>query len=151
MRRRHRRETRLTPPLPRTATHDYLRERGLLDKGGLLGQLGDTLTNNVDGIITGVEGALGDVVNGLTGALATGVKESDRRPDADHPYMEPGPTDQRGPCPGLNTLAVRHAPFRRAVVSCSLEPTLTFSTFAEPRLPPSQRHCHGRADHAGDV
>lgn len=24
---------------------------------------------------------------------------------ADHPFKEPGPTDQRGPCPGLNTLA----------------------------------------------
>ncbi|GAA5848950.1 hypothetical protein JCM9279_004674 [Rhodotorula babjevae] len=95
----------MAAPGAEQATHDYLKERGLLDKGGLLGQLGDTLTNNVDGIITGVEGALGDVVNGLTGALATGVKESDRRPDADHPYMEPGPTDQRGPCPGLNTLA----------------------------------------------
>jgi len=26
-------------------------------------------------------------------------------PDADHPYKAPGPKDQRGPCPGLNTLA----------------------------------------------
>ncbi|KAG8855723.1 hypothetical protein FRB96_006767 [Tulasnella sp. 330] len=26
-------------------------------------------------------------------------------PDADHPFMAPGPTDQRGPCPGLNALA----------------------------------------------
>lgn len=25
--------------------------------------------------------------------------------DADHPYQAPGPTDIRGPCPGLNTLA----------------------------------------------
>lgn len=24
---------------------------------------------------------------------------------ADHPFQAPGPTDQRGPCPGLNTLA----------------------------------------------
>lgn len=24
-------------------------------------------------------------------------------PDDDHPFMAPGPTDQRGPCPGLNT------------------------------------------------
>lgn len=26
-------------------------------------------------------------------------------PDAAHPYQAPGPTDERGPCPGLNTLA----------------------------------------------
>ncbi|OCH90908.1 Cloroperoxidase [Obba rivulosa] len=26
-------------------------------------------------------------------------------PDADHPFMAPEPTDQRGPCPGLNVLA----------------------------------------------
>ena len=25
--------------------------------------------------------------------------------DAAHPYIAPGPGDQRGPCPGLNTLA----------------------------------------------
>ena len=60
--------------------------------------------NGASGLVTGVEGALGDLVNGLTGALATGVKESDRRPDADHPFIPPSPTDQRGPCPGLNTL-----------------------------------------------
>ncbi|EMD36869.1 heme-thiolate peroxidase [Gelatoporia subvermispora B] len=34
------------------------------------------------------------VVDGLT-----------KIPDDDHPFMAPGPTDQRGPCPGLNTLA----------------------------------------------
>ncbi|TFY81293.1 heme-thiolate peroxidase [Hericium alpestre] len=28
-----------------------------------------------------------------------------RIPDAAHPFQPPGPTDQRGPCPGLNTLA----------------------------------------------
>jgi hypothetical protein len=26
-------------------------------------------------------------------------------PDADHPYIAPGPNDLRGPCPGLNTMA----------------------------------------------
>ena len=25
--------------------------------------------------------------------------------DAAHPFIEPGPNDMRGPCPGLNTLA----------------------------------------------
>jgi len=28
-----------------------------------------------------------------------------RFPEASHPFMPPGPTDVRGPCPGLNTLA----------------------------------------------
>ncbi|KZT41045.1 Cloroperoxidase [Sistotremastrum suecicum HHB10207 ss-3] len=32
----------------------------------------------------------------------TGIKQI---PDAAHPYVAPGPGDQRGPCPGLNTLA----------------------------------------------
>ncbi|KAJ7261525.1 Chloroperoxidase [Mycena rebaudengoi] len=32
----------------------------------------------------------------------TGLK---RIPDAAHPYIAPGPNDQRGPCPGMNTLA----------------------------------------------
>ncbi|GAA6036391.1 hypothetical protein JCM8097_001698 [Rhodosporidiobolus ruineniae] len=76
----------MAAPGAEQATHDYLKQRGLLEDRGLL----DTL---------------GDLVNGLSGALATGVKESDRRPDADHPFQAPGPTDQRGPCPGLNTLA----------------------------------------------
>ncbi|KAJ7186452.1 Chloroperoxidase [Mycena filopes] len=32
----------------------------------------------------------------------TGTK---RIPDADHPFIAPGPNDQRGPCPAMNTLA----------------------------------------------
>ncbi|KZT37902.1 Cloroperoxidase [Sistotremastrum suecicum HHB10207 ss-3] len=32
----------------------------------------------------------------------TGIKKI---PDDDHPFIAPGPDDQRGPCPGLNTLA----------------------------------------------
>ncbi|KAJ7266285.1 Chloroperoxidase [Mycena rebaudengoi] len=28
-----------------------------------------------------------------------------RVPDADHPFIAPGPNDMRGPCPGMNTLA----------------------------------------------
>ncbi|GAA5853084.1 hypothetical protein JCM8547_000195 [Rhodosporidiobolus lusitaniae] len=83
-------------------THEYLRERGLLDT---LGTLGSAVVSGGETVITGVEGALGDVVNGLSGTLASGIKTSDKRPDAAHPYKAPGPTDQRGPCPGLNTLA----------------------------------------------
>ncbi|KAJ7627233.1 Chloroperoxidase [Roridomyces roridus] len=32
----------------------------------------------------------------------TGIKQV---PDVDHPFIAPGPDDQRGPCPGMNTLA----------------------------------------------
>ncbi|KAJ6517650.1 hypothetical protein DFH09DRAFT_1428771 [Mycena vulgaris] len=32
----------------------------------------------------------------------TGLKQI---PDAAHPFIAPGPNDQRGPCPGMNTLA----------------------------------------------
>ncbi|BGP43028.1 hypothetical protein JCM10449v2_007043 [Rhodotorula kratochvilovae] len=95
----------MAAPGAEEATASYLRERGLLEDRGLLDTLTGTVVSGASGLVTGVEGALGDLVNGLTGALATGVKESDRRPDADHPFIAPGPTDQRGPCPGLNTLA----------------------------------------------
>ncbi|KAJ7072784.1 Chloroperoxidase [Mycena amicta] len=51
-----------------------------------------------------------EVQDGQTGTLIslppmpteTGTKQI---PDADHPFIAPGPTDQRGPCPGMNTLA----------------------------------------------
>ncbi|KAJ7838305.1 Chloroperoxidase [Mycena leptocephala] len=51
-----------------------------------------------------------DIQDGQTGVLMvvpprqtdTGTK---RIPDADHPFIAPGPNDMRGPCPGMNTLA----------------------------------------------
>ncbi|KAJ6521534.1 hypothetical protein DFH09DRAFT_1331107 [Mycena vulgaris] len=51
-----------------------------------------------------------DIQDGQTGVLMvfppvqtfTGTK---RVPDADHPFIAPGPNDMRGPCPGMNTLA----------------------------------------------
>ncbi|KAJ7066373.1 Chloroperoxidase [Mycena amicta] len=51
-----------------------------------------------------------EVQDGQTGTLIvlpaqateTGVK---RIPDAAHPFIAPGPNDQRGPCPAMNTLA----------------------------------------------
>ncbi|GAA5913046.1 hypothetical protein JCM6882_005546 [Rhodosporidiobolus microsporus] len=89
----------MAAPGAEQATHDYLKERGLLS------DLGNTVVAGGETLITGVEGGLGQLVDGLSAALATGVRESDRRPDADHPFQAPGPTDQRGPCPGLNTLA----------------------------------------------
>jgi hypothetical protein len=49
--------------------------------------------------------SIGSVVEGITGSVASIVDKNNKRPDAAHPYQAPGPTDQRGPCPGLNTLA----------------------------------------------
>ncbi|KAJ7307693.1 Chloroperoxidase [Mycena albidolilacea] len=51
-----------------------------------------------------------DIQDGQTGTLMvlpprqtdTGTK---RVPDADHPFIAPGPNDMRGPCPAMNTLA----------------------------------------------
>jgi len=51
-----------------------------------------------------------DIQDGQTGKLMvfppqqtdTGTK---RVPDADHPFIAPGPNDMRGPCPAMNTLA----------------------------------------------
>jgi hypothetical protein len=40
------------------------------------------------------------LVTGLLGGVAQNVNPSDKRPDAAHPFVAPGPTDQRGPCPG---------------------------------------------------
>ncbi|KWU41881.1 Cloroperoxidase, partial [Rhodotorula sp. JG-1b] len=52
-----------------------------------------------------VTGALGNLVNGLATGGASNVDASNRFPDANHPFQAPGPTDQRGVCPGLNALA----------------------------------------------
>ncbi|KDQ53210.1 hypothetical protein JAAARDRAFT_210155 [Jaapia argillacea MUCL 33604] len=38
-------------------------------------------------------------------------------PDAAHPYIPPGPLDQRGPCPGLNTMANHGYLPRNGIVS----------------------------------
>lgn len=51
-----------------------------------------------------------EVQDGQTGTLIvlppqateTGLKQI---PDVDHPFIAPGPNDQRGPCPAMNTLA----------------------------------------------
>ncbi|KAA8620057.1 Peroxidase-2 domain containing protein [Pyrenophora tritici-repentis] len=59
---------------------------------GLLDLLGGTLQATLDPIFGLIPTE--DSVNGLR-----------RFPEANHPFQAPGPTDQRGPCPGLNTLA----------------------------------------------
>lgn len=69
---------------------DEMAKRGLIDGvGSLVGGTLGSITDSVLGLLPD-----DDKVNGLK-----------RFPEADHPFKEPGPTDQRGPCPGLNTLA----------------------------------------------
>ncbi|KAJ7848181.1 hypothetical protein B0H14DRAFT_3867300, partial [Mycena olivaceomarginata] len=65
-----------------------------------------------------------DIQDGQTGVLMvfppvqtfTGTK---RVPDADHPFIAPGPNDMRGPCPGMNTLANHGYISRKYKVLCS--------------------------------
>lgn len=74
-------------------TREELEKRLLgLDLG-----LGETVDNLVGGV--------GDLLDGLLGSLPSLVNGEVKIPDAAHPYQAPGPSDQRGPCPGLNTLA----------------------------------------------
>ncbi|KAJ7772047.1 Chloroperoxidase [Mycena maculata] len=47
-------------------------------------------------------GQTGTLIVLPTQATETGLKQI---PDADHPFIAPGPNDQRGPCPAMNTLA----------------------------------------------
>ena len=41
----------------------------------------------------------------LQDSLPTNITGLKRFPEADYPYKDPRASDQRGPCPGLNTLA----------------------------------------------
>lgn len=57
---------------------------------------GSGLEEAPDRVLTGAGGLL----EGLLGSVADLRGGEMRVPDADHPFREPGPTDQRGPCPG---------------------------------------------------
>lgn len=71
---------------------------GLGEGGGLLGLgLEETLGNALTGA--------GGLLEGLLGSVANLGGGETRVPDANHPFQAPGPTDQRGPCPGLNAMA----------------------------------------------
>ncbi|KJY00712.1 aromatic peroxygenase like protein [Zymoseptoria brevis] len=51
-----------------------------------------------------VSGLLDDV-SGLLGSVASSINPDNKRPESGYEFMEPGPNDSRGPCPGLNLLA----------------------------------------------
>jgi hypothetical protein len=46
---------------------------------------------------TGSLGGLGSLIDGLLDGTAAIVDPANKRPDAAHPFIAPGPTDQRGP------------------------------------------------------
>ncbi|KAJ7270079.1 Chloroperoxidase [Mycena haematopus] len=70
-----------------------------------------------------------EVQDGQTGTLIvvppqateTGLKQI---PDAAHPFIAPGPNDQRGPCPAMNTLANQHGYIPRNGIASFEEITL---------------------------
>jgi len=63
----------------------------------------------VSGLLNGVSSTVGSVINdvrGLLGSVAEGVlNPDDKRPEPGYEFQAPGPSDSRGPCPGLNLLA----------------------------------------------
>ncbi|KAH6647095.1 hypothetical protein BKA67DRAFT_525275 [Truncatella angustata] len=67
-------------------------------------QLGTGLVSGVTSLLGGTLEAVVDNVLGLipTNAAVEGLQKF---PEKDYPFKAPGATDQRGPCPGLNTLA----------------------------------------------
>ncbi|KAJ3039179.1 hypothetical protein HDV00_012502 [Rhizophlyctis rosea] len=66
------------------------------DIGGVVGGVGTLLEETAISVVDSVLGLFPKDDN---------VKGLKRFPEADYPFKAPGPTDQRGPCPDLNTLA----------------------------------------------
>ncbi|KAJ9158380.1 Aromatic peroxygenase [Coniochaeta hoffmannii] len=67
-------------------------------------QLGTSL---VPGLVSLLGGTLTAVYDSIVGLIPTpdSVKGLKKFPEPDYPFKAPGPNDQRGQCPGLNTLA----------------------------------------------
>ncbi|KAF4974223.1 hypothetical protein FZEAL_8861 [Fusarium zealandicum] len=64
-------------------------------------------TGALGGVVTLLGGTVEAVMDNVLGLIPTNraVKGLHKFPEADHPFRAPGSSDQRGPCPGLNTLA----------------------------------------------
>jgi hypothetical protein len=76
-------------------------ERQVLGLGSDEGLLGLGLGETVGNALTGAGGLL----EGLLGSIAQLNDGETKVPDAAHPFQSPEPSDQRGPCPGLNAMA----------------------------------------------
>jgi len=59
-----------------------------------------------------------------------------------HAFVPPGPTDQRGPCPGLNVSFLR-----QIIIHVSSNPIHVTTGHGKSQLHASQRHCHHSAVH----
>lgn len=72
-------------------------------------------TGIVGGVVSLLGGTVEAVVDNVLGLIPTNkaVKGLQKFPEASHPFKAPGSTDQRGPCPGLNTLANHGCKFMR--------------------------------------
>ena len=64
----------------------------------------------------------------------TNITGLQKFPEAAYPYQDPQPSDQRGPCPGLNTLA-NHGYINRFVPSQLSNLWLTSTEMESPLLP----------------
>lgn len=53
----------------------------------------------------GLLGSLLGTVGSLVGSVASAIDTSNQRPEPGYVFQAPGPSDSRGPCPGLNLLA----------------------------------------------
>ncbi|KAF2705100.1 hypothetical protein K504DRAFT_107066 [Pleomassaria siparia CBS 279.74] len=56
-------------------------------------------------LLPGAITSLTSTITGLLGSVASAVDPSNKRPEAGYTFQAPGPSDSRGPCPGLNLLA----------------------------------------------
>ncbi|CAE7194154.1 hypothetical protein P3342_009585 [Pyrenophora teres f. teres] len=65
------------------------------------------LTGLIPGLVDLLGGTLKATLDPIFGLVPTkdSINGLKRFPEANYPFQAPGPTDQRGPCPGLNTLA----------------------------------------------
>jgi len=58
----------------------------------------------LSGVLSTVSSLVSDV-SGLLGSVASSIDPDNYRPESGYTFQAPGPSDSRGPCPGLNLLA----------------------------------------------
>lgn len=96
-------------------------------------------TGIVGGVVSLLGGTVEAVVDNVLGLIPTNkaVKGLQKFPEASHPFKAPGSTDQRGPCPGLNTLANHGCKLME--IQAATQEAYKAQTFLETALPPSVR------------
>ncbi|GAA97831.1 uncharacterized protein L969DRAFT_77894 [Mixia osmundae IAM 14324] len=82
----------------------YLESHGIsLDSRDIPGDVGHEALKKRG--LPQILGAPANLLDGILGGVAAVVDPNQKRPEPGYNFIAPGPTDQRGPCPGLNTLA----------------------------------------------